>query len=307
MTDAIGNLAKALAAAQAEFGAVKKDHTAKLGTYSYKYATLDSVLDAIKGPLGKQGLALVQRVSTEANKVSVSTELIHVSGERLDLGTVVLLAADQKPQSLGSAITYARRYGAAAVGVAPEDDDDAQEAQRPAQRPQQGVARRAAAAGQVSEPQSPALSGDSPAPALPAPAFKDVLGAKLAESRGKPQLAVVKTHDEDGFAVHPEDREDEPLPAFDPKTGEIIERDPELPAEQVQTQEQLVTEAMGMLKTAAQKRSKKGDKLSALVSELTVKIWGFEVTPDLLRETLTAIERHRLVDGLLALEQEVRS
>ena len=51
------------------------------------------------------------------------TSLIHVSGEKFQ--SVVYLVLDrQNMQGLGSAITYARRYGLLGlVGLAPEDDD----------------------------------------------------------------------------------------------------------------------------------------------------------------------------------------
>lgn len=124
-------LAAALCKAQAEFGRVIKDKTARVGAYSYTYADLDSVLDAIRPALTKHGLALVQSIDNQGPVVRVSTNLLHLSGAMLSFGTITMQAKDANPQSLGSAITYARRYGVAALGIAPEEDDDAQAAQDP--------------------------------------------------------------------------------------------------------------------------------------------------------------------------------
>jgi hypothetical protein len=49
---------------------------------------------------------------------------MHESGEFME-GTLDLDPADRSPQSLGSAITYARRYGLGAMlGVATDEDED---------------------------------------------------------------------------------------------------------------------------------------------------------------------------------------
>jgi hypothetical protein len=120
----LGPLAAALAKAQSEFAAVTKDKTVVVqkktgGSYSFKYAPLDQILSVVKGPLSKNGLALVQLLDTDA----LVTMLIHDSGATLEARTPLPSTADV--QAYGSAITYHRRYAVQAMlGIAAEDDDD---------------------------------------------------------------------------------------------------------------------------------------------------------------------------------------
>jgi hypothetical protein len=134
-TETIGKLASALAKAQAEITGAAKD--ANNPHFGSKYADLASVWDACRGPLTKHEIAVVQRPSADGNKVTVETVLLLASGESL-AGSLTCQARDAGPQSIGSAITYLRRYGLAAmVGVAPEDDDaEAAEGRAKQQAPQ---------------------------------------------------------------------------------------------------------------------------------------------------------------------------
>jgi hypothetical protein len=93
------------------------------GSYSYDYADLGDVLDAVEVPLLNHGLAISQDVTTMDGRAAVTTWLLHESGECLGFGPLAL-SAGQTPQAYGSAVTYARRYAIlAALGLAPEDDD----------------------------------------------------------------------------------------------------------------------------------------------------------------------------------------
>ena len=128
---AYGYLAAALAKAQAEMQHPKKNKTAGAGSYKYTYSDLASLIDAIKIPLSKNGLSFTQAPSVDVDKktMTLTTTLLHSSGQSLTSSLTVGLL-DMKPQSIGSAITYSRRYALSAiVGVASEEDDDAQAAQ----------------------------------------------------------------------------------------------------------------------------------------------------------------------------------
>jgi len=117
----MSELAKALHKAQGQIEGAKKDSANP--HFKNQYADLASVWDACRAALQGNGLSVAQfcRV-TEAGAVLV-TRLAHVSGESLD-GEIPLLNGKGDMQGLGSALTYARRYGLAAmVGVCPEDDD----------------------------------------------------------------------------------------------------------------------------------------------------------------------------------------
>ena len=118
----IGEIATALAKAQASMGNAIKD--AVNPAFRSKYANLAAVRDATNGPLSAAGIACVQAPAvTPDGVVSVETRLVHTSGQWF-ASTVTARSADTKPQSIGSAITYLRRYGLLAmVGIAPDDDD----------------------------------------------------------------------------------------------------------------------------------------------------------------------------------------
>lgn len=120
-SDQIGEIAGALAKAQAEMGGAIKD--ASNPFFKSKYADLASVMDACRGPLTKHGIAVLQSPSAEGAVVSVETTLVHASGQWVR-GVASATAKDDSPQSIGSAITYLRRYALQSfAGVAPEDDD----------------------------------------------------------------------------------------------------------------------------------------------------------------------------------------
>lgn len=120
-SEGIAQLAGALAKAQAEIEGASKDSTNP--HFKSKYADLASVWDACRKPLSKYGLSVVQLPRAEGANVTVTTLLLHNSGEFIG-ETLTVQAQDGKPQSVGSALTYCRRYGlSTVVGIAPEDDD----------------------------------------------------------------------------------------------------------------------------------------------------------------------------------------
>ena len=117
----VGAIGKALAGAQGEMKGATKDSANPF--FKSKYADLASVWDACREALSKNGLAVVQAPKADGAKVSVTTILIHESGEWVS-EELTAQAKDDSPQSVGSIITYLRRYGLSSfVGVAPEDDD----------------------------------------------------------------------------------------------------------------------------------------------------------------------------------------
>jgi len=89
-----------------------------------KYADLDEVWSVCRDPLTKNGLSIVQTVDSKGQMVSVTTILLHNSGEFIS-STLTLQADNAKPQPIGSAITYARRYSLSAmVGISADEDTD---------------------------------------------------------------------------------------------------------------------------------------------------------------------------------------
>lgn len=135
----IHELAAALALAQAEFPTVDKTETAKVKSdkadFSYRYASLASVLEAVRGPLAKAGLSIFQSPHfAESGRLCVTLLLMHKSGQFLE-DTFSMPVAQQTPQGIGSIISYARRYQLlSCLGLA-TDDDDAQEAEQSGRSP----------------------------------------------------------------------------------------------------------------------------------------------------------------------------
>jgi hypothetical protein len=120
-SEPINELAAALCKAQAVMKGAEKD--GQNPAFKSRFASLASVWDACRGPLTDNGLSVLQMPYAESNTVTVTTTILHTSGQWVS-SPLTMAARDASPQAIGSAITYARRYGlAAAVGVCPEDDD----------------------------------------------------------------------------------------------------------------------------------------------------------------------------------------
>jgi polyhydroxyalkanoate synthesis regulator phasin len=123
-SEGIGQLVGALAKAQGSYEPIRKNRTVKVamkagGAYDFRYATLDSVLDATRTALAVNGLAIT---ATVTDKLTVL--LMHESGEWLS-SVAPMPAIGGNWQAYGSALTYARRYLISTMlGVASESDDD---------------------------------------------------------------------------------------------------------------------------------------------------------------------------------------
>jgi hypothetical protein len=115
-------IAAALAAAQMNMGKALKQ--SQNPHFRSKYADLGNVMDACLPALNAEGIAVIQPVQSDGmGGREVVTRFIHPCGETLDC-PVPLIIGKNDMQGLGSALTYARRYGLMALaGIAPEDDD----------------------------------------------------------------------------------------------------------------------------------------------------------------------------------------
>jgi hypothetical protein len=125
----LGELAKALAAAQGEMNAASKDATNP--HFKTRYADLASIMDACRGPLAKHGLSVTQLPGRdEAGQVTLTTTLMHASGQYIG-STIGVRPAQENPQVVGSILTYLRRYTLASVVGVVSDDDDGEAASQP--------------------------------------------------------------------------------------------------------------------------------------------------------------------------------
>ena len=132
-SEQIGELFGALAKAQLKFKPIVKE--TENPYYHSKYADLSQCISATQPALAKNGLVVVQFPNTDARMktMGLTSVLGHSSGQWMR-GTLTLPAEmsgrDGKmrfdSQSVGAAMTYARRYAyQALVCVAAETDDDA--------------------------------------------------------------------------------------------------------------------------------------------------------------------------------------
>lgn len=127
MTETAGALAAALAKAQGEISNATFNKTNP--HFKSKYADLASIRDAVTPALSKHGLSVTQLTDFTGERFVLRTRLMHSAGEYVESSYPLPLAAD-KPQVMGSAISYARRYSLAAIiGIASEEDDDAEGAE----------------------------------------------------------------------------------------------------------------------------------------------------------------------------------
>lgn len=102
-----------------------------------RYAPLSEVIEKIKPVLKKHGLAFMQvpyiqyetlddnGKARQVADISVTTKIVHVSGEMLEFPPMVMRSGNLNPQSIGSIITYCRRYSLASIfGLAGKEEDD---------------------------------------------------------------------------------------------------------------------------------------------------------------------------------------
>lgn len=126
----ICKIAAALARAQGKYKPLIKNCEGKVsyqakdgrpaGSYTFRYADLGAVIDATSAALSSEELAQTAIIGNGLLRVMV----IHSSGEWM--ASDAPISAGGSPQAFGSQITYYRRYMLSPLlGVASEDDDDA--------------------------------------------------------------------------------------------------------------------------------------------------------------------------------------
>lgn len=106
------------------------------------YASLESVLDAVKPAMQKFGLFAFQAPSACDGKKVLVTRISHKSGEYYEFETPLVTVKDDM-QQLGSAITYARRYALSAAFNLTQQDDDGQGAGQATEKPQTAAQAKA--------------------------------------------------------------------------------------------------------------------------------------------------------------------
>lgn len=121
------NIAAAFVKAQAQFTHVVTARQGQARAAKFAYADLSDLVEMARPILAAHSLAFQSHNSHADGGVLVFTRLVHASGEWMeDRGTFIPVPADAGAQSVGSALTYGRRYGLLAMlGIATDDDDGA--------------------------------------------------------------------------------------------------------------------------------------------------------------------------------------
>jgi hypothetical protein len=138
-SESINEIAAAVNKMQSDLKGASKDSSNPF--YKSKYASLESCWEAVREPLTKNGLSIVQS-PVYREKFFLRTLLCHTSGQWIS-SLYPIISKDETPQSVGSAVTYARRYSLCAMTGLYQEDDDAEAAQprKPEQKPVAQAAR----------------------------------------------------------------------------------------------------------------------------------------------------------------------
>ena len=125
----INELSSALCKAQGQMKGAIKDSNNPF--YKSRYADLSAVWEDIRKPFADNGLSVVQFPGTcvieETTYVAVITQITHDSGQWIR-SKLTMTPTKSDPQGIGSTLTYARRYGLAAMAGVYQIDDDANSA-----------------------------------------------------------------------------------------------------------------------------------------------------------------------------------
>ncbi len=128
-SEQINELAAALAKAQGMFPDIPRNRSVKVtmksgGSYNFKYATLDSILEAVRKPLSENGLSLACYLHADDKGELCATRLMHSSGQWIECSFPIIVDAGANAQGWGSALTYAKRNGVSALLALHADEDD---------------------------------------------------------------------------------------------------------------------------------------------------------------------------------------
>lgn len=115
-------IAAALVKVQAEIKPAIKDSLNP--HFKSKYADLGAVWESCRASLTKNELCVVQTTDFDVHGAWLKTTLLHTSGEFIE-GRFPLQPTKPDMQGMGSALSYARRYGLSAlIGIVADIDDD---------------------------------------------------------------------------------------------------------------------------------------------------------------------------------------
>ena len=157
----------ALAKAQGEI--INAAKNSKNPHFKSDYADLASILDTVKPALSKNGIAVIQSTAFDGSMVTVTTVLAHSAGGSIS-SEASCVPAKMDGQGIGSATTYLRRYGLAAMTGVAQADLDGEDSKH-------------------STPPAPAVSQPKAKPNVPQDAVEKVIEA-IQAGRGTADKAI---------------------------------------------------------------------------------------------------------------------
>lgn len=127
-------LYEALAAAQAEYPAIEKKHTARVYSkdrprtllYTFDYADLADIMSQIRPILGKRGLAVLQFPLVKGTTLWIVSRLAFKDGSWIEADYPAASIKDGfNHQSVAGGVTFAKRYSYTAItGVSAESEKE---------------------------------------------------------------------------------------------------------------------------------------------------------------------------------------
>ena len=129
-----------IAKATASMHGIVKDQTADVKTYTYSYASLNSVLRVVKAGLDPFNLVLSQPIGIIDGNLVVTTMIMDIdTGDCITFpGAGTPIKGD--PQAAGSTISYFRRYALVSLFALEAEDDDGALAHRASVNPENRTA-----------------------------------------------------------------------------------------------------------------------------------------------------------------------
>jgi hypothetical protein len=177
-SESLDMLAAALAKAQ---GAVSGAEKSALNPhFNRNYADLASVWDAMREPFSANGLSIAHFPTFGDNQIGLETMLLHSSGQWIRSDVFMPFEVERgrnAAQSVGSAVTYLRRYVDSAIGSVCPKDDDGEASGRKGERPAPKQERKPENAGApvISEKQIKLIWARAKAKAVPPPAVGEIV------------------------------------------------------------------------------------------------------------------------------------
>ena len=134
MSESVDQIATALAEAQKSIKNPEKNREVTVrsdkGSYKFRYATLDCILDTVREPLTTNGLWFTHTLDEgDGGKFRLVTTLLHKSGQWIASEQPLFVEKAGSNQAFGSALSYAKRYAVMGLfALSADEDDDANHA-----------------------------------------------------------------------------------------------------------------------------------------------------------------------------------